>query len=284
MQPRARQCGLDPAQEPRELAEDERAVALGGELAQLVDEEVDLGRGGLVGVGRVDEGRVEGELTQPGEGGEDGDAVGLGVLEQAEHPLTLALQVPVVDVPVHRVGLERQHLDLLRRQVERHLLLGAAQHERPDASTQEVEQLGSLARLDRLAVALREDVGTRVEAGRGEREQRPEVHEGVLEGRARHRHGEGSSEPAHREVGLGLPVLDELGLVEDDPGPPHGVEGRVVEAEDGIRGDDDLGTRDDGREAAPRACAPSRSRRRRAGAARRWRAHPARCRRHSSAR
>ena len=219
-------------------------MALGRELAQLVDEEVDLGRRRLARVDLVDEDRVERELAQPGEGRQDRDAVGIRVVEQAEHPLPLALQVLVVDVPVHRVRVEGHDLDLLGWQVDRDLLLGAPQHERADAAAQQVEQLGPLAGLDGLAVVLREDVGTGVEAGGREREQRPEVHEGVLERRAGDGNGERCAEPTYREVRLGLPVLDELRFVEHDPAPPHRVEGGVVEAQHGIRRDDDLGPGD----------------------------------------
>ena len=41
----------------------------------------------------VDERRVERELPQPGERGEDRDPVRLGVVEQAEHALALALEL-----------------------------------------------------------------------------------------------------------------------------------------------------------------------------------------------
>ena len=58
------------------------------------------------------------------------------VVDQAEHLLPLALQVRLVDAAVPRVQLDLQHLLLLRRQVGGDLLLGAAQHERPDAAAQ----------------------------------------------------------------------------------------------------------------------------------------------------
>ncbi len=78
-------------------------MSLGRELLELLDEEVDLGRGRLAVMCVVDEDRVEGELAQPSERREDRDAVGLRVTQQAEHPLPLALEVLVVDVAVDRV-------------------------------------------------------------------------------------------------------------------------------------------------------------------------------------
>ena len=87
--------------------------------------------------------------------------------------------------------------------------------------------------------------------GRDDRQQRPEVHQRVLERRA----GDGElgprGEPPHRLVGLGLVVLDELGLVEHDRAPRPRPEGDLVDAGHGIRGDDDLRARDGGLQAAP---------------------------------
>ena len=81
-------------------------------------------------------GRVERELAQGGEGPEDEDAVLVHVLQQPEHALPLALQVPVVDPLVLHVQRHREGLLDLRRQVLGHLALGAPEQEGPDAAAQ----------------------------------------------------------------------------------------------------------------------------------------------------
>ena len=97
-------------------------VPLRGQLAQMIDEEVRLRGGGPASGGRIDEGGVEWELTQPRQGGEDGDPFRLGVIDQTQHALPLTLEVLVVEMPVRGMRLDGHHLDLLRRQVDRDLL------------------------------------------------------------------------------------------------------------------------------------------------------------------
>ena len=81
-----------------------------------------------------------------------------------EHLLPLPLQVGLVDPLVPRVQLDLDHLLLLRWQLGGHVLLGPAQHQRPDPAAQ-LGQPGRVAvPLDRPAVVLGEPVG---DAGRG---------------------------------------------------------------------------------------------------------------------
>ena len=87
--------------------------------------------------------------------------------------------------------------------------------------------------------------------GRHDRQQRPQVHQRVLERRAGDRELRPRGEPPHRLVGLGLVVLHELRLVEHDGAPGARPEGHLVDARHGIRGDDDLRPGDRVLEAAP---------------------------------
>ena len=188
--------------------------------------------------------RCSAQLPQPSQRGKDRHAVGVGVVEQPEHPLALALQVSVVDAPVGRGELHRENLNLLGRQIDRHLLLGPTQHERADPAAQPVEELGLLAGLDGLAVEVAEAVPPRVEPGRGEREEGPQVHERVLERGAGHREDEGGGQPPQGLMGLGAVVLDELRLVEDHATPADLGELRGVDAQHRIGGDDEVGAVD----------------------------------------
>ena len=75
---------------------------------------------------------VQRQLPQQGERPQDGEPVVIEVIEQAEYFLPLALQVSVVELPVPRVQLDREHLLLLLRQVGGDLLLSPAHDQRPD--------------------------------------------------------------------------------------------------------------------------------------------------------
>ena len=139
------------------------------------------------------------------------------VVDQAEDLLPLPLQVRLVDPLVLRVELDLEHLLLLGRQLRRDAFLGAAQHQRPDPPTQLAQPIASLPRSIGPAVVLGEPVRDREKPRRRDREQRPQVHQAVLQRRAGDRQLERRRQPAGALVGLGLVVLDELGLVEDQP-------------------------------------------------------------------
>lgn len=168
---------------PVELREHQRAVALLRELGELLDQGIDLRRGYQAGIRLVDEGGIERHLPQHGEGPQDGDAVAVEVIDEPEEALALALQVPVVDGPVPRVQVDGEHLLHLRRQLGGDGLLGAAQHERSDAPAQGREALGVPGVLDRLGPLVLEQGRARVQPGGHDGQQRPQVHQRVLEGR-----------------------------------------------------------------------------------------------------
>ena len=81
------------------------------------------------------------------------------------------------------------------------------------------EQLGVARLLDGPRVVLAEPLGVREQPGRGDRQQRPQLHQVVLHRRAGDRDLERRRHPARALVRLGLVVLDVLGLVEEQPGP-----------------------------------------------------------------
>ncbi len=199
-------------------------MSLGGELGQVVDEHVDLGGADTV-VLLVDQRRVEGELPQPGEGAEDRDPVLVEVVDEAEHGLTLALQVGVVDPAVPGSQAYVEHLLLLLGELRGHEVLGAAQHERPDPAPEPLEGLRVTEALDRVGDQLDEALRVGVQARRHDRQQRPQLHQPVLHGRAGQRDPEGYVEAADRLVGLAEVVLHGLRLVEHQTAP---LEGEVV--------------------------------------------------------
>ena len=107
------------------------AGCLRGDLGDVLDEEVDLRRTHGV-VLRVDQGRVEGELTELGQRAEDRHPVAPGKSTRPRMP-PLPREVGVVDLPVPGRQHHREHLLLLRRQLGRDRSFGATQQERPDA-------------------------------------------------------------------------------------------------------------------------------------------------------
>ena len=93
---------LDELEEGRELTEDERPVSFRMQLAKLLGEGLDLGRYAVTRLVGIDQPRIEAELAQSGERGEDRDPVADGIVEQPEDALTFALEVLVIDPPVDR--------------------------------------------------------------------------------------------------------------------------------------------------------------------------------------
>lgn len=82
------------------------------------------------------QGRVDRELAQSSERGENLDPVALEIVREPQDPAPLPLKVPVVEPAVRGGEVDVQHLLLLGRQVGGDLLLGPAQQERPDPAPQ----------------------------------------------------------------------------------------------------------------------------------------------------
>ncbi len=74
------EAGGRAGEEPGELAEDQDAVAFGGDVGQLFQQGVEFGAGDGV-VGGVEQADVEGGLPEQGEGAEDFEAVAVQVAE-----------------------------------------------------------------------------------------------------------------------------------------------------------------------------------------------------------
>ena len=137
--------------------------------------------------------------------------------------------------------LDLEGLLLLGRQVGGHQLLRAALDERLDPAPQAGEPLGVAAALDRPRVLLGEPLRIGEQPGRRDRQQRPQLHQVVLHRGAGDRQLERRRQLADALVGLGLVVLDELRLVEDQAGPVHRAVGVSFEAEQRVGRDDDVG-------------------------------------------
>jgi len=130
--------GRDLAQIAGELAEDQHAVPLVGGLLQQGHQGVQFRRRRLdLGLALIDQAGVDRQLTQPGQGGQHLDLVVVHVIGQLQHPLTLPLQLPVVDPPVGRRQIDLDDLLLLGGKVEGDLILRPAQQERGDAASQQ---------------------------------------------------------------------------------------------------------------------------------------------------
>ncbi len=97
----------------------------------------------------VDQGGVERELAQLGQGGQDRDPVAVEVVDQAQDALALLGQVGVVEPAVPGVEVDGEGLLLLGRQVGGDELLGAAQQERPDPLGEAAQRLVVALLLDR---------------------------------------------------------------------------------------------------------------------------------------
>ena len=212
---------------------------------------VELARGHIRVVG-VDQLGREAEHAQQRERSEHDEAVAIEVLQQSEHLLSLALQHGVVERPVGGRQLDVQLLLLLGRQVGGDELLRPAQHERTDAPSQS----GQARRAVRSAfLVLGHLSAARSAATYCSRKRRAEGN----------RPGAVSDSSAHSSVRLfssGVPViakvigarrsraarcslrlgvLDELRLVEHERRPVHAAELGLVEAQQRVRRDDDVG-------------------------------------------
>ena len=188
----------------------------------------------------VDERRVERHLPQGGQRLERDEArLGGVLLQQPEDPLPLAGQALVVGLAVLGAQLDGQDLLSLGGQVRGHLLLGAPQQEGPHPAPQPPQRLG-VPTVDRLAVDLPEALRVGQQPRRRDAHERPQVHERVLQRRARDRDGRRRPQPPHRLVGRRGVVLDELGLVAHHPGPVLGDELLLAQARDRVGGDDDV--------------------------------------------
>jgi hypothetical protein len=149
-----------------------------------------------------------------------------------------------------RMQIDLEHLFLLVGQVLGHLGLGPAQHHRADPVPQSGEPIGMLPAFDRSLVELAEPGRVGEHPGRGERQHGPQIHQAVLQRRPGHGDGEVNAHPADGRVGLGLMVLHELGLIQDQSGPGHRPVGLVIQPEQGVRGDHDVSAGDIFRERA----------------------------------
>ena len=132
----------------------------------------------------------------------------------------------VIDAAV--AGGQRQvHARIvLRRKLRRHQLLGAAQHERADASAQTSSRRRGVCRvltgLRRASVQVTERAGGGEQAVRHNRQQRPQFHEIVFNGRAGHRNLGAGGHCAGDGPGAGAGVFDELRLVQQERTPAFG--------------------------------------------------------------
>ena len=226
----------DHPQEARELAEHDHAVPLADHLGEVVEEPLEL-RAGHGGVLVVDDLRRQREHPQQRERREDGEPVAVHVPEQAQHLAALALEHAVVELAVGRLELHLEDLLLLGRQVLRHELLGAAQHERAHAAAQGRHPLGVLPGLDGGHVGLAEPAVAREQARHDDAQQRPQVAEGVLHRRAGDGQPEGGAQVAGHRVHLRGAVLQELCLVEDHPAPVESAVLAGVDPQERVAGD-----------------------------------------------
>ena len=132
----------------------------------------------------------------------------------------------VIDAAV--TGSQRQvHARIvLRRKLRRHQLLGAAQHERADAPAQTSSRRRGVRRVlagfRRASVQVTERTGGREQTVRHNRQQRPQLHEVVLDGRAGHRNLGACGHCAGDGPGTSAGVFDELRLVQQERTPAFG--------------------------------------------------------------
>ncbi len=229
----------DQRQETGEAAEHQRAVSLVEQYREAFGQVGDLGRrdrGMLI----VDQSGMQAELTHPGECLEDLHPVVLPIVQQSEDLLAFAGEEDVVDLAVCGVEVEPDDGFLLRRQVVGDLILGAPQHDRLEPPAQDPQPLGIGAVLDRYREVLAELLRAAVQAGRDERDQRPQLHHVVLHRRTGDGELERCGQPPGGLVRLGVMILDELRLVEDRAVPGDLDERVVVDPEQRVRRDDDV--------------------------------------------
>jgi len=220
------------------------------QLLHVLEQHIQLRRRRIVDILFDQPGRQR-EHPEHGERAEHDEPVAVEVGEQTQHLLPLALQHGVVDGPVRGAEIDEQLLHLLLGQIARDQLFGASQHERSDAVAQPLEPplaewsallvLGHLAPLDRLDVLLAEAALRREEPRRGQREQRPQVSQAVLERRAGDGDRDDRSQLGDRLVHLRRGVLHELRLVDDHARPVEPLVLLGIQPKQGVGGDDDVG-------------------------------------------
>ena len=147
--------------------------------------------------------------------------------------------------------LDTQLLLLTLRQLRGDELFRAPQHERPKPRAQSLQTalairpalfvLGHFALLDRLDVLFAEPARRCEQPRAGERQDRPELGERVLERRSGDREHHVGPQRLDGTVQPRARVLDELRLVEHDDRPVDGRERLVVEPQHRVRRDDDVG-------------------------------------------
>ena len=217
-------------------------MAAAGHLVQLAEQRVDLGRRQAC-VGFVDQPGVQAQLAQHGQRAEDREPVGVHVVDQAEDLLPLPLQPRLVDLAVLRMQVDLQDLLLLGGQVGGHLFLGAPPDERLDPPLELGQALAVALSFDRPGVVVAEPVRAGEQPGSRDRQQRPQLHQVVLQRRARDRDLHRGRQPAGALVDLRLAVLDLLRLVQQQSGPAQLGVGREVDAQQGVGRDDGVGAR-----------------------------------------
>ena len=204
------------------LREEEHGTVLGEHRADQLVEQVELLRAAReLGVGLLQEvRRVVADLLEAGEQLEHQPAAGLlvGLLDPAhavadvglvEHDLLAGQAEPVVGL-----GLGRQ----LRRDAR--VGLAPAQQERPDQVGEPPGHGRVDARLDRRGPHLAEGVAAAEQPGDRPVEDRPQLGQVVLDGRAGQRHARRARDGPQRPRGGGLRVLHVLRLVGDHQVPP----------------------------------------------------------------
>ena len=144
-----------------------------------------------------------------------------------------AFHVEVVVLVSAGLGLGHRHEEGLggpARKLALHVLLAPAEHHRRDPSPKlvQVPEAGGLALVVQLVELPVEAEQRSEEIGVEELDDRVDLVDAVLERRAGEHEGVPALELLHRIRGLGLPVLDALGLVEDHDVGPERVEKLVA--------------------------------------------------------
>ena len=119
-------------QEAGELTEDQRPVPLGDDIADLVHQGVQFGRRARLRTARPPDEASRLSCRSRVSDRKISKRFFGHVVDQAEDLLPLPLQVGLIHVAVLRIHLQLDDLFLLRRQVLRDLLLGPAEHQRPN--------------------------------------------------------------------------------------------------------------------------------------------------------
>ena len=184
----------------------------------------------------VDQAGMQAELAEQGQRPQDREPVAVDVVDQPQHLLPLALQVRSGRLRRCRGSSSTSSTcSCFGGQFGCHLFLGPPQHQRPDPASQPGQLLAVVAALDRPRVVLGEPGRAGEQPRRHDRQQRPQLHQVVLHRRAGDRELERRGQLPGALVGLGLVVLDELRLVQDEPGPRRARVGRRRRAGTGRR-------------------------------------------------